>query len=95
MAQKRTTTQALSLIDTSTLPSLAAVADLIGDWHTTLDRRVAAGELSNTTRKTYTIGADKFMAWATAAAIVQPSSDTIRDWIGDLRAAGKRRPCQV
>lgn len=93
MAPKRNTTRALSPIATgtpATLPSLIAVANLITDWHQALDRRVAAGELTSTTRSAYTIGAAKFITWATETKIDTPTSDTIRDWIGALRAAGHK-----
>lgn len=90
MAPKRNTTRALSPITPATLPSLGAIVQLITDWHAALDRRVAAGELANTTRAAYTIGAAKFITWATEAKITQPTSDTIRDWIGALRAAGHK-----
>ena len=68
--------------------TLAEVRALLGDWPHALDRRVAAGELALTTRQTYTRGAAKFTAWAATQPPGEVTRDTLRDWIGALRAAG-------
>lgn len=75
---------------TAELVAAETVAQLVSDWHAALDRRVAAGELSPNTRTTYTIGAQKFVDWATAHAPEGVTADTLRDWIAELRQAGRK-----
>jgi len=64
----------------------ADIRALVGEWRAALALQVAAGELSETTRQTYTRGLDKFLVWADRRSGV--SDETIREWKAALLAEG-------
>jgi len=91
MAAKSTTRALISTASNTELTfSAADFSPLIADWHTALDRRVAAGELASATRSAYTIGAAKFITWTQTLPLATVTRDTIREWIAELRTAGHK-----
>ncbi len=57
-----------------------------------LDREVEAGDKSETTRTTYSVGLRKFVEWIEHQREINP--DALLRWVADLRAAG-RKPATV
>ena len=84
--------KSLMLAEPRMLTEGANVHELAVLWLDSLTLQVRAGELSETTRKTYQIGLDKFLAWADRRKAV--SDDVIREWIADLRDE-KRTPTTI
>ena len=84
--------KALTLAEPRTLTEGADVRDLAQQWLDSLTLQVRAGELSETTRRTYQIGLEKFLTWADRRKAV--SDEVIREWIADLRDE-KRTPTTI
>lgn len=59
---------------------------LLTDWLASLELRVRAGELSETTRNTYRRGAQKFLAFTPSPHAL--ASDAVLEWIAKERAKG-------
>lgn len=62
---------------------------LVTDWHAALDLRVRSGNLSDTSRKTYTIGMNKFVEWCGKGRVVI-TEELLLEWIAYLRAHRKK-----
>jgi len=78
--------RALVLAEQEQIGERANIRDLLADWQAALELRTRAGEMSSATLETYRRGVQKFMAFCDRGGIV--GADTIRAWIGDLRASG-------
>lgn len=83
-----TDTKALTIAIPQSIAPSADVRALVDDWHAALALKVSAGDISETTRRTYKIGMDKFLAWAEARDTV--SDDSIREWKADLKKKGRK-----
>jgi len=66
----------------------SVIAEALHDWHAWLDLKVSAGSISQDTASTYKRGADMFMTWLSDRT---PSSDTILEWIAELRTHGNQQ----
>jgi integrase/recombinase XerD len=87
-----TPTTALTLAEPRTLAEGANVRDLAKAWKDSLALQVRAGEIAETTQRTYEIGLEKFLTWADRRKLV--SDEVIREWIADMRGEG-RTPATV
>lgn len=66
------------------------ITNLVNDWRAQLSLQVQSGELADNTRSTYERGWGKFYAWLLAQEVDTVTSDTVRSWMSDLRAAGRK-----
>ena len=64
---------------------------IIADWHAALDLEVRAGDLSETSARTYRKGLEKFIAWCDRSDILAVDSETIQNWKAAL-IAQKAKP---
>src|SRR5512139_1133977 len=86
------TQTALTIAPLRSIEERADLRAMLDDWQATIALRVRSGELSETSRRTYVIGAMKFFDWCSGFSIV--TDDTIREWMAELRANG-RKPATV
>ena len=63
--------------------------EMLSDWLASLDVRVRAGELSDTSRKTYALGAQRFLA-SHAPNSNALASDVVLEWLAELRTQGHK-----
>jgi integrase/recombinase XerD len=68
----------------------ADVLSLVDDWHRAMTLQVESGEISDTTRRAYQVGMDKFLTWWTDNDGGQVDGDTLRRWIADLKRQGRK-----
>ena len=61
---------------------------LFAEWLASLDVRVRAGELADTTRKTYVLGAQRFFSFHASQNVY--ASDVVLEWLAALRSAGHK-----
>lgn len=78
----------LTLARPHTATVSADVRELVSDWKAYLDLQARAGEMADTTRRTYEIGLEHFLEWCTDRRTV--SNDLVLEWIADLKAEGRK-----
>lgn len=79
------------LTDLTTPRRIAPTNDarpLLNEWLASLELRVRAGELSETTRKTYALGAQRFLSFTPNQNSL--ASDLVLEWLATLRAQGHK-----
>lgn len=75
-----------ALTTTAQLTPRTDLRALTALWQTALDLRVRSGAIAETTRRTYTIGVGKFVAWCEQQPTL--NDDAVSEWIAALRAQG-------